>query len=485
MAPDNIEIVRQVLQGLEQVVVPALTDPVARVYVDLFSRLLNHVVVQEEGASLKQARLEQQSNVDIGEQIIDLFSFRVCDLSGQALAERAARVAAAVQAERLRLLPLQPEIAFGIGSTYEGGRLDRKKIRYSPPEHGEDNPLTISTITEILRANGDTFRHAVVEDLRILPGGFSKQTLLIKGQNLPWGDGEFVIRRDGVSNYTNTSVIDEAPVLTAMFEAGIRVAEPLHLEKAGPRSGPAFLISRKCPGTNSIAAWRNDSLKVERFLSDLAAQIAALHRIPAAHSGMPPGDIGRPLEELITAEIKRWAVLYQGLGAEPYWLEAERSWLLANIPHSGGRPTVIHGDIGFHNLLTEDGAITAILDWEFCHLGDPQEELNYVRPFVEMVGAWDRFIGHYESTSGLRYRPQDALFWEIWRNYRNGAGCAGALHAFRQRNFRNAIDGSALAASAFAFGPRYQLEAAERIVDALSARHSAFSPKKPILEHGA
>jgi len=56
------------------------------------------------------------------------------------------------------------------------------------------------------------------------------------------------------------------------------------------------------------------------------------------------------------------------------------------------RRLVVHSDIGFHNMLTDGGEVTALVDWESCQLGDPPEDLNYVRPFVAAVGSWDRSL---------------------------------------------------------------------------------------------
>ena len=41
---------------------------------------------------------------------------------------------------------------------------------------------------------------------------------------------------------------------------------------------------------------------------------------------------------------------------------------------------IVHGDYGLHNALVapESGALTAILDWELCTLGDPRADLAWL-----------------------------------------------------------------------------------------------------------
>ncbi len=51
--------------------------------------------------------------------------------------------------------------------------------------------------------------------------------------------------------------------------------------------------------------------------------------------------------------------------------------LAANIPTSG-RATLCHGDAGPGNFLHESGRVTALLDWEFAHVGDPHDDLAWV-----------------------------------------------------------------------------------------------------------
>ena len=50
-------------------------------------------------------------------------------------------------------------------------------------------------------------------------------------------------------------------------------------------------------------------------------------------------------------------------------------------------------------MLTDGGEVTALVNWESCQLGDPREDLNYVRPFVAAVGSWDRFLGMMAGAS--------------------------------------------------------------------------------------
>ncbi|WP_348540842.1 phosphotransferase [Streptomyces sp. NL15-2K] len=65
----------------------------------------------------------------------------------------------------------------------------------------------------------------------------------------------------------------------------------------------------------------------------------------------------------------------------------------------------MHGDFGPHNTLFEPRTfqVTAVVDWEFAHLGDPVEDLAWCEWIVRMhhpehADALGHFFGAYGGT---------------------------------------------------------------------------------------
>jgi aminoglycoside phosphotransferase len=52
------------------------------------------------------------------------------------------------------------------------------------------------------------------------------------------------------------------------------------------------------------------------------------------------------------------------------------------LPGTG--PVIVHGDFGPQNVLIEGGAVTALVDWEFAHIGQPVEDLAWAEWIVRM-----------------------------------------------------------------------------------------------------
>jgi aminoglycoside phosphotransferase (APT) family kinase protein len=91
------------------------------------------------------------------------------------------------------------------------------------------------------------------------------------------------------------------------------------------------------------------------------------------------------------------------------------AWLRANIPDRR-TASIVHGDVGLHNALADDGRLTAVLDWERAHLGDPVEDLAYLRPSIEPIFPWEEFIDRYVAQGGTRPDPATEHFYTVWQD---------------------------------------------------------------------
>jgi len=96
------------------------------------------------------------------------------------------------------------------------------------------------------------------------------------------------------------------------------------------------------------------------------------------------------------------------------------------------RLSLIHSDVGFHNILVDRGRISAVLDWEFSHLGEPEEDLAYCRPAVEALAPWDLFIERYHAAGGPAVSADRLRAYRLWRGVRNATCCALGLQAFNR-----------------------------------------------------
>src|SRR5260370_15545186 len=129
----------------------------------------------------------------------------------------------------------------------------------------------------------------------------------------------------------------------------------------------------------------------------------------------------------------------------------------AKVPGRLSERRLIHGDVGFHNILIHEGRINAILDWERARIGDPMEELSYLKPFVVDALPWDEFVSLYEGAGGAPYLEDSVRYYDVWRGAWRPAACfahGGRFHADPSHiPLPSAFTG-------MIFGPRFLMEGA-------------------------
>ncbi|MFJ3212634.1 phosphotransferase family protein [Streptomyces flaveolus] len=98
----------------------------------------------------------------------------------------------------------------------------------------------------------------------------------------------------------------------------------------------------------------------------------------------PHGSIRRHLTEFLDS----WAERYHcGRNGPDPLLEHGLRWLRAQMPDPDRRLAFVQGDTGPGNFMFDDNRVTAIVDWELSHLGDPFEDLGW----LSMRAAQDPF----------------------------------------------------------------------------------------------
>jgi aminoglycoside phosphotransferase (APT) family kinase protein len=83
---------------------------------------------------------------------------------------------------------------------------------------------------------------------------------------------------------------------------------------------------------------------------------------------------------------------------------------------------MVHGDYRLGNFLERDGRISAILDWELVHLGDPVEDLGWAflpqyrggTPLVCGLASEADFLARYEAQSGLSVDRASLRFYLVF-----------------------------------------------------------------------
>jgi aminoglycoside phosphotransferase (APT) family kinase protein len=175
---------------------------------------------------------------------------------------------------------------------------------------------------------------------------------------------------------TAHDIAREARILCALASTGIPVPRVFGTGR-GP-SGSAFLVMEKAPGAaleNEDDARRLDPSERRELGLQVAATLGRLHRLDPAILGVP-----RSTTPYLVRQLRRVTESWNHHGIScPHdadW-QAVRAQLGDRLP-SAAAPVVMHGDFRLSNLLVADSAVTAVLDWELCTIGDPMADLAWL-----------------------------------------------------------------------------------------------------------
>lgn len=304
----------------------------------------------------------------------------------------------------------------------------------------DDTDIDLDRLTTYLR---DRFAEP---DMRVtafqpLAGGFGKQTILfaVEGKAL---SGEFVMRRDmgNVPMLENDchQVRQEYPVINAVRQRGFPAPDAVWLDTEHRLlPGGDFFVMRRSKGKMPGNFFGARSAVPPEMADTLADIMAQLHTLPPLTELDNITDtIGADWWRLSKGEctaryIRGWYDMYLRLTAVPSpSVIAIYGWLLDNLPDRKGPPSLLHGDIGFHNMLFEDGKLSVVLDWEFAHIGDPAEELGMVR--VTTGGAIDgeRLLKRYIAAGGEPVDEKTLHYFQVFGYARNAAAAQLATSLF-------------------------------------------------------
>jgi aminoglycoside phosphotransferase (APT) family kinase protein len=284
----------------------------------------------------------------------------------------------------------------------------------TPAEHKEDTSslLDPKAVEAYFQA-----RHGAqvrMTSFNQLVGGTSKQTALISLSGTPDLPAELVIRRDQTAATMTGSVVQEYPLLKAVYDGGVAVPRPLFLETSLASLGKAFFAMERLTGKSLTTHF---AIPKERELAfGLAQQLAKLHAIPVqkfstVFGAAPQFDSADRRREPLEKMRETWWHLSR---TPSVTMSAAFRWLEDNIDCAEGPMSLVHGDLGFHNMLIDGKRFVALLDWETAHIDNPAGDLGYVLPIIERMMPWQEFIDCYLAAGGQPVTQRQVHFFGIW-----------------------------------------------------------------------
>lgn len=258
--------------------------------------------------------------------------------------------------------------------------------------------------------------------LQRLSGGASMQSW-----RFTWGDETLILRRmpEGLSSdeaaieSSSLSLEGQADVIERAGECGVMVPGVRARLRPGDGLGEGFIMAC-APGEALPQVLLRDpayASALEGLPRQWAEQLAAIHAIPL--DLLPTELASRSPAEMLGELEQRWRALG---GVSPVYALAF-GWLERALPDPV-EPRLCHGDFRMGNLLVTPDGLSAVLDWELAHLGDPVQDLAFGCIPSWRFGRYDKVLGgfaqpqdmlaHYEALTSTQVDPARFRFWLVY-----------------------------------------------------------------------
>jgi len=231
----------------------------------------------------------------------------------------------------------------------------------------------VGALDAYLREHVTGFRGPL--DVEQFKGGQSNPTFLLKTPG-----ARYVMRAKpapAAKLLPSAHAVDrEYRVITALGGAGVPVPRTFALCVDEGVIGRAFYVMDYVEGRvlwdQALPGMGRDERRA--IYDAMNRVIAQLHGVDYQAIGLET--FGKP-GNYFARQLDRWSKQYRASETEKIEaMDRLMAWLPGAIP-PGDETTIVHGDYRLDNcMVSDDGTLAAVLDWEICTLGDPLADLG-------------------------------------------------------------------------------------------------------------
>ena len=231
-----------------------------------------------------------------------------------------------------------------------------------------------------------------------------------------------MLMRDASGTLLNTERAREFAVLKALEGTSVPAPAVYWMDADGRWLGAPSVVMQRVPGSCDYMVLGGERplaarLALARSFIELMAKI---HAVDWRAKGLGES-LGVPATSPALVELGYWAAEYRRVQIEPHpELDYVLAWLTRTAP-AAEAIVLVHGDFKPGNALIDGERISAKLDWETAHLGDPLEDLGWVTNPVrrrehQIPGHWERrqIVDAYSALTGRAVRETDLSWWNVF-----------------------------------------------------------------------
>jgi len=419
-ADDRALYLRQLRATVSNTFLPELSSATAIDAAGLVDRILAELIVEEEWAETLSAEFGTAFETLLGETADQPVAAtptpeRFVELRREAadvVARDAASGDAAARERCRRLVDVERRFLERVDELRRDVLSDVADAETSSDECS----LSAEQLTEYLRRKVPGSPGLVVTALEVVPGGRSKETILVSLAGTTELPAEVIVRKDRPVGVLQTRAAEEFAVLKAVHDhGGIPVPRPFFADELDDDLGPGTLLVMERVGGRKAGEYFPDLDAPREHRRTLGLQFAValahLHAVPLDDLGDTGLDLGAEVTTAtITAAVEGMTARITELGGPPIAaVPLAGQWLLDHVAEvvPAGRLCLLQGDVGLHNMLVEGDHITALVDWEAATVGPAARELAAAWPAATALSSWPDFVEAYVAAGGSSEATDD------------------------------------------------------------------------------
>jgi aminoglycoside phosphotransferase (APT) family kinase protein len=289
-----------------------------------------------------------------------------------------------------------------------------------------------------------------VLELVKFPVGFSWITYGVKLRERG-GDRSMILRLGPPYGlFAPYSAMPEYETLKALEGSAARAPRAYEASDDPSILGAPFFLCEKVEGSAPVP-WSGrdsramDDARRETLANEFIDALAALHIFDWRKTALAAWGAALDEGNAAARQIAVWREKHERWALRPHPMARKAfAWLEDHQPRAP-RVSIIHGDYRLGNFLEQDGHITAILDWELVHLGDPVEDLGWAflpqyrggTGLVCGLTSDDDFLARYERQAGFAVDRGALRFWLVFALLKLALTHMAAARCFEDGRFND------------------------------------------------